>query len=80
VAGVPSNVTAERFGSVDRHYIHCADDQAITAAGQNLMVQLTDTALGTETRVHSMNTSHSPFYSDPAGLADILASIAAAHH
>jgi len=76
VAGVPSNITADAYGQVDRHYIRCADDQAIVAAGQDLMVEMVDAELGSSTTVHNMNTSHSPFYSDPAGLADILASIA----
>lgn len=76
VAAVPSDVTAERFGTVDRHYIRCADDRAIVAEGQDLMVSLTDESLGSTTTVHRMATSHSPFYSDPAGLAAVLTSIA----
>ncbi|MGI9595917.1 MAG: alpha/beta fold hydrolase [Acidimicrobiales bacterium] len=76
VAGVPSNITAGRFGTVDRHYVRCADDRAILAATQDLMVTKVDEQLGSTTTVHNMNASHSPFYSDPAGLADILASIA----
>lgn len=76
VAGVPSTVTAERFGTVDRHYVRCGDDRAIVAEAQDLMVQLADEQLGSTTTVHPMATSHSPFYSDPAGLAAILTSIA----
>jgi pimeloyl-ACP methyl ester carboxylesterase len=76
VAGVPSNITAERFGTVERHYVRCAQDRAIVAEGQDLMVSLVDTAMGNTTAVHNMETSHSPFYSDPAGLADILSTIA----
>lgn len=76
VAGVPSPITAARFGTVDRHYIRCADDRAIVAAGQDHMVAVTDAAIGGSTTVHHMATSHSPFYSDPAGLAEILASVA----
>lgn len=76
VAGVPSPITAERFGTVDRHYIRCTDDRAIVAAGQDHMVTITDAAIGGSTTVHNMDTSHSPFFSDPGGLADILASIA----
>lgn len=76
VAGVPSTVTAENFGTVDRHYIHCAQDRAILPIGQELMVNTTDESLGSTTTVHRMEVSHSPFYSDTSGLADILASIA----
>lgn len=75
-AGEPSPITAERFGTVDRHYIRCADDRAIVAPAQDLMVELVDAEVGTRTTVHNMATSHSPFYSDPAGLAVILTSIA----
>jgi hypothetical protein len=76
VAAVPSPITAARFGSVERHYIRCAQDRAILAAGQDLMVELVDAELGSSTVVHRMDTSHSPFHSDPVGLADILAGIA----
>jgi len=76
VAGVPSDVTAENFGTVDRHYIRCTDDNAILIAGQDHMVEVVDAALGSTTTTHTMETSHSPFYSDPKGLTDILTSIA----
>ncbi|MGI9616831.1 MAG: alpha/beta fold hydrolase, partial [Acidimicrobiales bacterium] len=76
VAGVPSNITADRFGTVERHYIRCAQDRAIVAEGQDLMVSLVDEAIGGTTTVHNMDASHSPFYSNPVGLAAILASIA----
>jgi len=76
VANVPSNVTADRFGTVKRHYIRCMDDMGLTKATQDLMVALVDEALGSRTSVHSMDTSHSPFYSQPAELAEILAGIA----
>ena len=73
---MPSAVSALRFGRVPRHYIRCAQDFAIVAAAQDLMVSATDDAIGGTTTVHSMATSHSPFHSDPAGLADILIAIA----
>ena len=76
VAGTPSTITAERFGRVARHYIRCANDQAITASGQDLMMRATDAAIGGHTTVHHMDTSHSPFHSDPTGLATILSQIA----
>lgn len=76
VGAIASNITTENFGRVDRHYIRCAHDNAMPPACQDLMVQLVDESLGSTTTVHEMNTSHSPFYSDPAGLADILAAIA----
>jgi pimeloyl-ACP methyl ester carboxylesterase len=76
IGGSASVLTPERFGTIDRHYVRCADDLAITAEGQDLMVERSDAALGSTTTVHRMATSHSPFWSDPEGLAEILAEIA----
>ena len=72
----PSAVTAARFGTVPRHYIRCAEDHAITLAGQNHMLALADSALGGETIVHTLQASHSPFLSQPDELTDLLASVA----
>lgn len=76
VAGVPSPITPAAFGQVDRHYIRCAQDRAILAEAQDLMVQQVDAQMDNTTTVHRMDTSHSPFYSQPAALADILTSLA----
>lgn len=76
VAAVPSGVSSERFGRVARHYIECAEDRAITQAGQQEMVRLMDEALGSNTTVHHLNTSHSPFHSQPDALASLISGIA----
>ena len=76
VAAVPSNVTSERFGGVARHYIQCTEDRAITHSGQEEMVRLVDAAMGNATTVHRLGTSHSPFHSQPAAVAELIASIA----
>jgi pimeloyl-ACP methyl ester carboxylesterase len=76
VALVPSAVTRELFGTVARHYVHCDGDQAITPAGQALMVAMVDAAMGNETRTHRLSASHSPFLSQPRQLADLLLKIA----
>lgn len=73
---VPSNVTGERFGSVERHYIRCLDDQALIPADQDAMIAVADEALGNATVVHDLADGHSPFYSNPADLADVLVTIA----
>ncbi len=78
VAVNPSTVTPQRFGSVPRHYVRCHQDCAITPAGQEKMIGLTDAALGGETSVHELHASHSPFYSQPEELAAILQKIAVA--
>lgn len=76
VAGVPSNITADNFGTVDRHYIRCTEDRAISIEGQDLMIDLTDKSIGSATTQHTLGTSHSPFFSDVNGLCDILVGIA----
>ena len=76
VAGVPSNVSTERFGCVARHYIQCIEDRAITLAGQQEMIRLMDDAMGNQTTVHRLKASHSPFHSQPAALASLIAKIA----
>ncbi|MEM8862098.1 MAG: alpha/beta fold hydrolase [Chloroflexota bacterium] len=72
VAAQPSNITPDKFGTVNRHYIKCVQDQAITLAGQEHMIALVDEAMGNGTIVHALDTSHSPFYSQPDALVDIL--------
>ncbi|MEL6236087.1 MAG: alpha/beta hydrolase [Pseudomonadota bacterium] len=76
VVAVPSNVSKERFGSVSRHYIECTNDQAITHAGQREMIRLMDEAMATDTVLHRLDTSHSPFHSQPDAVASILTGIA----
>ena len=72
----PSAVTAERFGAIPRHYIRCTGDRAITIEGQDYMIASMDAALGTTTIQHTMAASHSPFLSQSAALANLLADIA----
>jgi len=76
VAGVPSPITPERFGTVPRHYIHCTEDRAIIPDGQRKMVAMVDQAMPNPTHVHELPSSHSPFYSMPGELASMLSQIA----
>ncbi len=76
VAGVPSNVSKGRFGTVARHYIACTEDRAITIAGQREMIRMMDEVMGTRTSVQSLDCSHSPFYSQPQALAELILGIA----
>ncbi len=70
--GEAVSTSEERFGSVSRSYILCTEDRAITAAMQRKMIArlpcspLVELAMG-----------HSPFYANPAALADALELIAA---
>ncbi len=72
----PLNITVERFGTVDRHYIKCTHDRAIPPDAQDLMIRLVDAEMPTTTMVHTMSTSHNAALSDPGGVADVLSSIA----
>ena len=76
VAGVPSPITVEKFGSVPRHYIRCTEDMAIVIEGQDEMIKLVDAQMGNKTDQHTLQSSHSPFLSMPEALVDILVDIA----
>lgn len=67
----PLNLTAKRYGSIQRAYIECTADRAIPIHAQRAMQrrQPCDPVI-------TMATDHSPFYSDPDGLAAILGRIA----
>jgi pimeloyl-ACP methyl ester carboxylesterase len=64
-------LTNENFGSVPRFYIECTEDRAVTPFIQQKMY--TETSCE---KVYSMQTSHSPFFSKPKELSDILCEIA----
>ena len=66
-ASTPVHVTAERWGSVPRSYIVCTQDRAISPAQQRAMIA----SVGVD-RVIEMNSSHSPFISQPERLATLL--------
>jgi hypothetical protein len=66
-ASTPVHVTAERWGSVPRSYILCTRDRAISPARQRAMIA----SVGVD-RVIEMNSSHSPFISQPERLATLL--------
>jgi pimeloyl-ACP methyl ester carboxylesterase len=69
---VPLTLTGENFGTVDRYYIECTEDRAVTPFIQRKMYTETPCK-----RVYSMATSHSPFFSRPEELSDIFCEIAA---
>ncbi len=72
----PTLVTPARFGRVPRHFIRCLNDKAIPIAAQDFMVCAIDERAYGPTHTHTFATSHSPFYSQPSALADILVEIA----
>ena len=73
----PSQITAGRFGTVPRHYIRCTQDRAIPLTGQDHMIAAVDGAIGGKTATHTLESSHSPFLSQPAALSKILVDICA---
>jgi hypothetical protein len=76
-AVAPSEITPGRFGTVPRHYIRCTQDRAIPLTGQDHMIATVDGAIGGKTTTHTLESSHSPFLSQPANLSKILIDICA---
>jgi pimeloyl-ACP methyl ester carboxylesterase len=67
----PVQVTEERFGRVPRIYVECTEDRAIPIGTQRRM----HAGLPC-TKVLSLETDHSPFYSAPAELVALLDGVA----
>jgi len=72
ISTTPVTLSDDRFGSVPRWYIECTHDNAIAINLQRQMVKLTPC------KVITMECGHSPFYSQPAELADHLEAVARA--
>jgi pimeloyl-ACP methyl ester carboxylesterase len=64
-------LSPSRFGRVPRHYIECRQDRAIDIASQRAMHAKMPCT------VHTLDASHSPFFSMPGALADALERAAA---
>jgi hypothetical protein len=69
---VPLHLTKENFDTVPRYYIECLQDRAVTPFIQQKMYTETPCR-----KVYSMDTGHSPFFSQPARLTNLLLEIAA---
>lgn len=71
-SGIASlKLTEENYGRVPRYYIECTEDRAVTPYIQRKMYKETPCE-----KIYSMATSHSPFFSKPQELCDILNNIA----
>jgi pimeloyl-ACP methyl ester carboxylesterase len=66
----PLQLTEAGFGSVPRVYIECLEDKAVGPLIQKKMY----TEMPCE-KVYTLHASHSPFFSQPSALADILLEI-----
>lgn len=63
----PVKVTPARFGKVDKAYIHTAQDQVVSPYLQQKMVEATPVRLQ-----FTLNTGHTPFLTDVAGLVSAI--------
>lgn len=66
--GDPMTLTVERWGRIPKTYLLCARDQALSPALQRWMCDRDRTV-----KVIEREWDHSPFLSDPAGLATVIA-------
>ncbi|MDP9829620.1 pimeloyl-ACP methyl ester carboxylesterase [Kineosporia succinea] len=66
--------TRERFGSVPHTYVVCTQDNMIRPALQRRFVREIDAVSQHATKVVDLESSHSPFLSQPAVLAEAIAS------
>jgi pimeloyl-ACP methyl ester carboxylesterase len=64
---MPLHLTEENYGTVPRVYIECTEDRAVTPFIQRKMY----TEMPCE-KIYSLPTSHSPFFSKPNELVNIL--------
>ncbi|WP_075743930.1 MULTISPECIES: alpha/beta fold hydrolase [Actinoalloteichus] len=72
----PVALTPQRWGSIPRTFLRCAEDQAFLPAAQDLMIAEADEAMpGEPFTVHTLPGDHSPFASRPDELAAVLASL-----
>lgn len=71
IGGARLQLTPERYGRVERVYVECLQDRAISIGAQRAM----QAAMPCK-RVVTMDTSHSPFLSRPGDLADVLGGLA----
>jgi pimeloyl-ACP methyl ester carboxylesterase len=61
------SLTSTRFGCIARVYVECLQDRALDIAVQRRMVAESPCAA-----VYTLNASHSPFFSMPAEVAQVL--------
>lgn len=71
MAGAPLALTGTRYGHLPRTYIRCERDGAVAPALQTSMTAAEPCA------IRSLDTDHSPFYSAPDALVEMLDGIGA---
>ncbi|MGW1506518.1 alpha/beta fold hydrolase [Streptomyces mirabilis] len=75
IAGEPVTVTAERYGAIPHTYLVCLRDKVVPVALQRRFVAEIDAVSARPTGVVEFDTSHSPFLSRPAELAEAIATV-----
>lgn len=60
-------LSPERFGAIPKIYVVCMYDRAVPVSAQHWFCERSP-----EVAKRVMQTDHSPFYSDPDGLADLI--------
>jgi pimeloyl-ACP methyl ester carboxylesterase len=74
---VPTSITKYRWGKIPRTFIRCTLDQAIPLGVQNALIAAADAFTpGNPTQTHTLQSSHSAFFSMPQHLASVLVQIA----
>lgn len=71
----PSQIAPGRFGTVPRRYTRSTQDHAIPLPGQDHMIAMVDSTIGSKTTIQTLANSHSPFLSQPAALSNFLIDI-----
>jgi pimeloyl-ACP methyl ester carboxylesterase len=72
ILGEAIAVTAQRYGSVPRSYVTCARDNTVPPALQRRYIEEMDAISTSPAKVTDLDSSHSPFLSQPAALADVI--------
>jgi pimeloyl-ACP methyl ester carboxylesterase len=65
---LPLRLSAERWGGIPKTYIVCSQDRALPVSAQHWFCERAP-----EVKKRVMHTDHSPFFSDPDGLAAAIA-------
>lgn len=75
LAGESFTVTSDRYGSVPHSYVVCTQDNMIRPALQRRLVREIDAVSVQATKVVELDSSHSPFLSQPVALAEAIGSV-----
>jgi pimeloyl-ACP methyl ester carboxylesterase len=67
------NVTERRFGSIPHTYVVCRQDNVLPIALQHLFIKEIDAVSTIPAIVTELDSSHSPFLSQPAALVEVIA-------